>query len=138
MTGENRRANVAADVARGQDALDSAELLLAAGKHADAVARAYDAIHHFARAMLLTRDVEVRSHQGLRSEFGLHFVRAGRLDARFGKLLVQVQRFREIADYESTFTFTREHAEEEVRAARDFVAAARTLLAEEGFLPPAP
>ncbi|MBI5491243.1 MAG: HEPN domain-containing protein [Deltaproteobacteria bacterium] len=135
MTGENRQANVAADVARGQESLESAELLLAAQKHADAVARAYYAIHHFARALLLTRDVEVRSHQGLRAQLGLHFVRTGRLDARFAKLLVQVQRFREVADYESTFTFTHEHAEEEVRAAREFVAAARSLLATDGFLP---
>ncbi|MDI7266382.1 MAG: HEPN domain-containing protein [Myxococcota bacterium] len=133
MTGGNRRANVAADIARGREALESAELLLAAGKRADAVTRAYYAIHHLARALLLTRDVEVRSHEGLRAQFGLHFVRTGLMDARFGKLLVQVQRFREVADYESTFTFTQEHAEEEVRAAREFVAAAQARLVTDGY-----
>ena len=136
MTGENRRANIAADVTRGQEALESAELLLAAGKLADAVARAYYAIHHLARALLLTRDVEVRSHEALRGQFGLHFIRSGKLDARFGKLLAQVQRFREIADYESTFTFSHDHAEEEVRASREFVAAAKACLAADGFLSP--
>ncbi|HEY3351874.1 MAG TPA: HEPN domain-containing protein [Polyangia bacterium] len=133
MTDANRRANVAADVSRGQEALESAELLLDAGKHADAVARAYYAIHHFARALLLTRDIEVRSHEGLRSQFGLHLVRTGLMAPRYGKLLAQVQRFRELADYESTFDFTREHAEEEVRAAREFVAAARARLAADGY-----
>jgi uncharacterized protein (UPF0332 family) len=64
---ENLRANVAADVARGTEALESAELLLAACKWADAVARAYYAIHHFARALLLTRDVAAHSHAGLRA-----------------------------------------------------------------------
>jgi uncharacterized protein len=133
MTDANRRANVAAEVARGEEALESAVLLLSAGKYADAVARAYYAIHHLARALLLTRDVEVRSHEALRSQFGLHLVRAGLVDPRFGKLLAQVQRFRELADYESTFVFTREHAEEEVAATREFVATARALLIREGY-----
>jgi uncharacterized protein (UPF0332 family) len=133
VTEANRRANVAADVARGHEALASAELLLGAGKHADAVARAYYAIHHFARALLLTRGVEVRSHQALRSQFGLLLVRAGLMDPRHGKLLAQVQRFRELADYESSFVFTAEHAGEEVRAAGEFVAAAQDRLARDGY-----
>ena len=135
MTGANLRANVAAEVARGQEALEVAELALGAGKYADAVARAYYAIHHYARALLLVRDVEVRSHQALRSQFGLHLVRSGVMEPRHAKLLAQVQRFRELADYESTFVFTRDHAEEEVRAAQEFVAAARARLGQDGYYP---
>jgi uncharacterized protein (UPF0332 family) len=133
VTDANLRANVDAEVARGQDSMEAAELLLGAGKLADAVTRAYYAIHHFARALLLVRGVEVRSHEGLRSQVGLHLVRAGLMEPRFAKLLAQVQRFRELADYESTFVFTPDHAAEEVRAAHEFVAAARARLAADGY-----
>jgi len=130
---ENRALAVAAEVARGKDALESAELLVASGKYADAVARAYYAIHHLARALLRTEDVETRTHEALRSQFGLHFVRTGRLEPRFARTLAEVQRFRELADYESTFTFTEDHASQEVRAAREFVNAAREYLHAAGY-----
>lgn len=53
MTGENRRLGIASEVARGNEALDSAEILLSAGKAADAIGRAYYAAFHYARALLL-------------------------------------------------------------------------------------
>ena len=55
MTRENRVANIAVELARGRDSLESANILLAAGKHADAVSRAYYAAFHHACATAQTR-----------------------------------------------------------------------------------
>lgn len=49
--------NVLSEVARGDSTLESAELLLAAGKAADAVSRAYYAAFHSARAARTMRGV---------------------------------------------------------------------------------
>ena len=43
MTDENRRRNVADELARAEQALQAARALLDLGLHADAVSRAYDA-----------------------------------------------------------------------------------------------
>ena len=40
MTEDQKRAAIGAEIARGDDALEEAELLLAASKHAGAVSRA--------------------------------------------------------------------------------------------------
>lgn len=65
MTADQRRAAVAAEVARGKEALEAAEILLAAGKYADAISRAYYAAYHHARALLVTVGEEPRTHGGL-------------------------------------------------------------------------
>jgi uncharacterized protein (UPF0332 family) len=46
------RGALAAECTRGGEALESAEILLAAGKLADAVSRAYYAAFHFARTFV--------------------------------------------------------------------------------------
>ena len=60
MTEDNKRANIAAEVKRGEESLESAQILLSAGKHSDAVSRAYYGAFHFARALLLTLAQEPR------------------------------------------------------------------------------
>ena len=65
MTDENKRTNIAAEVARGDDSLESAEILLGAGKLADSVSRAYYAVFHYGRALLLMLGEEPKTHGGL-------------------------------------------------------------------------
>ncbi len=60
MTEDQTRRSIAAEVARGDDALKSADLLLGAGQLADAVSRAYYAALHYGRALLLTFGEESR------------------------------------------------------------------------------
>jgi uncharacterized protein (UPF0332 family) len=65
VTEDQKRAAVAAEVARGNDALEEAELLLAAKKLSGAISRAYYAAFHYARALLPTIGEEPRTHGGL-------------------------------------------------------------------------
>ena len=79
MTDDQKRTNIAAEVARGESAFRSAELLLAAGQRADAVSRAYYAAFHYARALLLTLGEEARTHGGLDRLVQRDLVRTGKL-----------------------------------------------------------
>ncbi len=125
MTGDNRKKNIAAEVVRGDESLESAELLLAAGKFADAVSRAYYPAFHYARALLLTVGEEARSHAGLERLLHRDIVRQGKLDPDVARLLSRLQKFRLDADYTAEFVFTSTGAAEEVAAARTFVNEAR-------------
>jgi uncharacterized protein (UPF0332 family) len=53
LTGENRRRNIAVEVARGDEALRESEQLVMASMPTGAVSRAYFAAFHHARALLL-------------------------------------------------------------------------------------
>jgi uncharacterized protein (UPF0332 family) len=133
LTGDNKRKNIAAEVERGDESLESARILLAAAKHADAVSRAYYAAFHFARALLLTLPEEPRTHGGVERLLQRDFVRAGALDPETAKLFSRLQKFRQDADYTAEFVFTGPGAAEEVAAAERFVTAARALLVARGF-----
>ncbi len=128
MTRDNRRKNIAAEVRRGNESLDSARLLLAAGKHADAVSRAYYAAFHYARALLLTLGEETRTHGGLSRLLQRDFVREGALDPEVAALFSRLQKFRQDADYTAEFLFTVAAATSEVVAAERFVQVAGDLL----------
>jgi uncharacterized protein len=136
MTGENRRKNIAVEVARGDESLREAEQLLQAGMPAGAVSRAYFAAFHFARALLLTLGEEARTHRGIVQLLHRDLVREGKLDANVASLLSQLQRFRQDADYSAEIVFTAEMAVREVEAARTFISTARGLLMKDGWLPP--
>lgn len=97
MTEENRAKNIAIEAARGDDSLDSARILLAAGKYADSV------------------------HRDL--------VREGKLDADVARLFSRLQQYRQDADYSAEVVFTAAGAADELKAAEQFIDAAREILA---------
>jgi hypothetical protein len=134
MTEESRRKNIAAEIRRGDESLESAEILLAAGKLADAVSRAYYAAFHYARGLLLTLGEEPRTHGGLERLLQRDFVRSGDIDADVAKLFSRLQKFRLDADYTAEFVFTPAGSADEVRAARTFVDEARGFLQKGGWV----
>ena len=133
MTNEQTRASIGAEVRRGAEALESADILLNAGKYADAVSRAYYAAYHYARALLLSAGEEPRTHGGLDRLLQRDFVRTGQLEAKDARLLARLMAFRQSADYTAEYVFTDATARDEVDAAKTFVAAALALLAREGW-----
>jgi uncharacterized protein (UPF0332 family) len=121
---DNRRANVLSEVARGDDTLESAELLLQAKKAADAVSRAYYAAFHYARALLLSLGEDPITHAGVEKLLHRHWVKSGELDAEVARRFSKLQKMRIDADYSA----------EEGAVALEYVHAARTLLTRRGWL----
>jgi uncharacterized protein (UPF0332 family) len=134
MTEENRRAAAKAEWLRSCEALEEAEILHQAGRPAGAVSRAYYAAFHAARALLVSISLQPRTHEGVRSMLSLHFVRTGRLDARLARALSLASRTREDADYDAAAVFGPADSEESLSQARIFVAAAKQILEQDGFL----
>lgn len=107
MTGDNKRANITAELARGDESLRAANVLLDAGLLHDAESRLYYAAYHAAVAILLTEGLEPRSHTGVANLLGLHFVKTGRLDPDDARLFARLQKYRVEADYSVAFVLTR-------------------------------
>lgn len=134
MTDENRRANILTEVARGSESLESAEILVDAGKYADAVSRAYYAAFHHAAALLLMSGQQARRHGGVERLLQRDLVRTGKLDAAIARSFAHLLKDRLDADYGAETVFTAELAAERVQAARAFCEAARTILVAESWL----
>jgi uncharacterized protein (UPF0332 family) len=98
MTRENRIANARAEIVSARDALRVAEAALGIGVRRDAMSRAYYAIFHAARALLLLEGVEPKTQSGVARMLGEELVRAGKLDAKSGLLFTRMQAYRSVDD----------------------------------------
>ena len=108
MTDENRKENIRAELERATETLSAALLLYENGFISDAISRLYYFILYHVRALLLTKGLEPRSHEGALRLFGLHFVREGLIDKRAAQIFSKLMKFREEADYNPISMFTKE------------------------------
>jgi len=106
---------------RAGKALRAAEVLLDEDLFEDAVSRAYYAVLHAARAVLLTLDISPSTHDGVRRMFGLHLVKPGILETEFAVILTAEQQDRELGDYDVVFTMEAERAQKRVEEAKAFL-----------------
>jgi uncharacterized protein (UPF0332 family) len=134
VTNDNRKKNIAAEVRRGNETLEAAQILLDAGKLADAISRAYYGAFHYARALLLMLGEEARTHSGLDRILQRDLVREGLLDPEVARLLARLMTYRFEADYSAEYVFTPSAAREEVAAAHQFVAEAKRVLVSGGWI----
>ena len=124
---------VRAGLARAHDKLAVAKAVLAAGYPADAVSPAYYAVFHAAEALLLLEGDEPRSHEGLKSLFGLRFVKTGRLPEEMASILRELKDERESSDYSIFPAITAEEGERAVASAERFIVNIESFLRVQGF-----
>jgi uncharacterized protein (UPF0332 family) len=135
VTNENRRRNIADEVARAEQALTAARSLLGLALFADSVSRAYYAAFHFLRALLYARGVEPKSHAGALHMFNVEYIRAGVFPSTHNRLLGGMQRARELADYDAAVVFAEADALASIADAEAFRADAIARLRTDGWIP---
>ncbi|HAP67377.1 MAG TPA: HEPN domain-containing protein [Nitrospinae bacterium] len=121
MNKEIRKERIEAEIDRAKEALTAAKNLLEDGLFADSISRAYYAIFHAARAVLLTKEIDPDTHNGAISMFGLHFVKNGLIEERFGRIFNEAKDARELGDYIVTKEFTKEETGKRVEQATEFL-----------------
>ncbi len=114
-----------------------AERALASGAHAldgefapQAISSAYYAALYATKALLAIRGIEPNRHTAALRLLGREFVKPGRMDGRYGRMLGVLLESRMSADYDAVPAFDLEEAEDHLEQARDFVSAASALLDE--------
>ena len=118
---------------RAAKTLSAAELLAREDYPEDAVARAYYAVLHAAKAALAIHDIFAESHSAVRGLFGQHLILTGAIEREWAKQLGGSLDDRLAADYDAATFFTREEARCESRRARAFVVRIRRYLSTCGF-----
>lgn len=131
MTEENRRENAAIELARAEECLREARALHAAVLPYGAASRAYYSVYHAAKALLFSVGLEPRTHRGVVSLVGEHFVKTGRLSTEMGRTLAHLQRDREDADYATGAVFTEKEAVAAIADAQSFLDSVSALMGEK-------
>lgn len=107
MTKDNQRENMRAELERATEAIAAATLLYENGYISDAISRLYYFVLYHVWALLLSKDLEPRSHDGALRLLGMHFVRAGLIDKRAAQIFSKLMKFREEADCNPVCMFTK-------------------------------
>lgn len=119
------------EISRADKALKSAKVLIQKSYYEDAISRCYYGALHAARAILLIEDINISSHQAVRRLLGKYFIKTGKLDKKYGKILAEVQDERYRADYDVIYSANKDDAEESLEEANDFFVAIRDYLKKE-------
>ena len=87
---------------------DAAKLLAENEYWNSAINRLYYALFYMVNALLVSNEIYPQSHSGMRSLFALHFIKTGKMDPKYGKLLAQVYDWRQKSDYDTIFDYDSE------------------------------
>lgn len=134
MNEENKRENLLEEVERAQESMDAAELLFTNGFTRDAVAKLYYSLLYSVRAMLLTKGLEPKSHEGALRLFSMHFVKKGVLEPRDSHVFSKLMKYRQEADYNPSYVFTSEDYLEFKKEAEEVMRKINLFLRQAGYL----
>jgi uncharacterized protein (UPF0332 family) len=105
MTIENRDDYVKYRFHRAEESLDEAMILADRRKWNAVINRLYYSCFYAVVALLLKNDIETQTHDGARTQFGLHFIKTGKIDKVHGKLLTKLFDYRQKGDYGDMFDY---------------------------------
>ena len=119
---------------RGDESSAAAQLLATAGLCNDAMSRAYYAVLHYVRCLLLLEEIVPQSHHGAFVHFARLFVKSGIMSADFNRILGRLQKLREEADYMSGASFAPDDLAYILEDVRAFHARVTQILEERGII----
>ena len=105
MTVENCDYAIQEELTRSDSALGSAKLLLEGEYLSDAVSRSYCFVLYHVRALLLTKNLQPKSHEAALRLYSLHFIKEGLLPTSASHLFTRLMKYREEADYNPSYVF---------------------------------
>lgn len=112
MNEENKKANIQEELQRAGTSAKAAGLLFKNGLVNDALSRLYYFLLFHIRAILLTKGFEPKSHEGALRLFALHFVKTGVFLPKDSHIFSKLMKYREEADYNPAYIFTKEDFKE--------------------------
>ena len=99
LTSENREAIVSYRMERAYETLKEADYNTAGGYYNASVNRLYYACYYAASALLLNHEIETHTHNGVKTQLSMHFVRTGQLSIEHGATFSLLFEKRQAGDY---------------------------------------
>ena len=108
MTEENKRKNISEEMEKATKTMDAATLLFDNGFFDDAISKLYYFVLYNIRALLLTKGLEPKSHEGTLRLLGRDFIKEGVFEPEVSHTFSKLMKYREEADYNPSYIFTSE------------------------------
>lgn len=99
---------------RAKEDLDAARLLFDAGNYRIANNRAYYAIFHMMRAVLIFDDFDSSKHSGIIAEFRRRYIKEGVFPPEISKMIGEAFTIRNASDYDDMFLASKTDTEVQI------------------------
>ncbi|ACI22069.1 MULTISPECIES: HEPN domain-containing protein [Thermodesulfovibrio] len=113
---------------RAEEELKAANILQEKEFYYKSIVSAYYTVYHAAKALLLIKCVDPKTHEGVERMFGLYYIKTGDFDTKIGKVIGRLRKMREEADYYPEIPFDREDSKEAIVLAREFLEKAKNII----------
>jgi uncharacterized protein (UPF0332 family) len=108
MIGKNKMENIREEIERASQTMSASTLLFNNNLINDAVSRLYYFLLYNIRALLLTKGLEPKSHEGALRLFALHFIKEKIFEPKDSHVFSKLMKYREEADYNPSYVFTKD------------------------------
>jgi len=105
MTFEERKKYAKYRIESARKTFEAAKVLAENEFWNSVVNRLYYSIFYAVNALLVMNEIQTKSHSATKSQFSLHFVKTGKFDKKYGKLLSELFDWRQKGDYENIFDY---------------------------------
>lgn len=134
MTEKNKKENIKVFLDKASKTLLEADLLFRNDLITGAVSRLYYFLLHNVGALLLTKGLEPKSHEGVLRVLSLYFIKEGIFEPKASHLFARLMKYREEADYNPSYIFTSEDFIEFKTEAEALTDKIKGYLMEKGYL----
>lgn len=83
--------------------------------------RYYYACFHAVQALFIHNGLASKTHSGMLSQFGLHFIKTGIIEDRLGGFLTRMEQLREKGDYNCLFSISEEDLKNIIAPANELI-----------------
>lgn len=121
MTVGNREDYIEYRFKKAEESFDDAIILAENKKWNTVVNRLYYSCFYAVFALLLKNEINTQTHDGARTQFGLHFIKTGLINKRFGKLYSKLFDYRQKGDYGDLYDFDEEIVKPLIEPVQNFL-----------------
>ena len=118
---ENKEALIQYRIEQANSSIDTVQLLITHEKYNAAINRMYYGMFYMLLAVAVKEGFETSKHQQLIGWFNKTFIKEDRLPKRFGKMVSQTFKSRQVSDYEAFVVFEKEEVSKLFTDMKDFI-----------------
>ena len=119
---QDRAALISYKIERAIETIKTAENVFNIDDLYTVVNRIYYACFYAVSALLLTKNLSSKTHDGTKQLFGKYFIKEGIIDKEYGKFYNQILGSRQESDYGSSpVRFSKQEVENNLRKAKEFI-----------------
>lgn len=121
LSNEERDSLVSLQIEKSKKHLSQADDMFKLGYYDMAANRYYYACFHALHAFMIMNGRSCHTHGGLIAEFGMHFIKTGIIDSKYGRFVSRLGQLREKSDYNCFYEVNEEDVKDMIEPAHEFI-----------------